>query len=62
MSIATITDLWRMSATELAQAIRSKQVSNQGVDEAHLRRTNEVNPVMNAVTVLLDEQALEAAK
>src|SRR5579859_7646875 len=65
MSVTTVTitsDLWRMSATELAQAIRSKQISCLEVIEAHLRRVAEVNPDVNAVTVVLAEQALEAAK
>jgi Asp-tRNA(Asn)/Glu-tRNA(Gln) amidotransferase A subunit family amidase len=29
MSVATVTELWRMSATELAQATRSRQTSSQ---------------------------------
>jgi amidase len=62
MSVATVTELWRMSATELAQAIRSRQTSSQEVIEAHLRRIEGVNPAVNAVTVVLGEQALEAAK
>jgi amidase len=58
----TTTDLWRMSALELAEAIRSRQISSQEVIEAHLRRIEAVNPSVNAVTVVLGEQALEAAK
>ena len=58
----TGTDLWRMSAVDLAAAIRSRQASSQEVIEAHLRRIEAVNPGVNAVTVVLGEQALEAAK
>ncbi len=61
MSVTT-TDLWRMSALELAEAIRSRQISSQEVIEAHLRRIEAVNPSVNAVTVVLGEQAVEAAK
>jgi amidase len=61
MSIST-TDLWRMSALELAETIRSRQASSQEVIEAHLRRIEAVNPSVNAVTVTLGEQALAAAK
>lgn len=61
MSVAIATELWRMSATEMAEAIRSNQVSSREVIEAHLRRIEEVNPSINAVTVLLAERALEAA-
>lgn len=56
------TELWRMSATELAEAIRSRQVSSQEVIEAHLRRIEAVNGSINAVVIVLAEQALEAAK
>ena len=38
MSVAAVTELWRMSAAELAQAIRSKQASSREVVEAHLQR------------------------
>jgi amidase len=62
MSVTTLTELWRMSATELAEAIRSRQASSREVVEAHLRRIDEVNPAVNAVTVVLREQALEAAE
>lgn len=50
-----------MSALELAKVIRSRQVSCREVIEAHLRRTEDVNPSINAVTVLLADRALEAA-
>ena len=62
MSVTTATELWRLSATDLAQAIRSKQTSSQEVIEAYLRRIQAVNPAVNAVTVVLGERALEAAK
>ena len=54
-------DLWRMSATELAEAIRSKQVSSREVIKAHLRRIEAVDPDVHAVPVVLAVQALEAA-
>jgi amidase len=62
MSVTITTEFWRMSATGLAEAIRSRQVSSQEVVEAHLRRIEEVNPAINAVPVVLAEQALAAAK
>ena len=62
MSVTTSAELWRMSATELAAAIRSRQVSSQEVVEAHLRRIKQVNPAVNAVPVVLAKQALEGAK
>ena len=62
MSISTITEPWRMTATELATAIRTEQVSSREVVRAHLTRIADVNPSINAVTVLLEEQALQAAE
>jgi amidase len=62
MGVTTVTDLWRMSATDLAKAIRSRQVSSHEVIEAHLRRIEAVNPSINAVVVVLADQAVEAAK
>ncbi len=56
------TELWQMSAADLADAIRSRQASSQEVIQAHLRRIEAVNPAVNAVTVVLAEQALDAAK
>jgi pimeloyl-ACP methyl ester carboxylesterase len=62
MSVATATELWRLSATDLAQAIRSRHASSREVVEAHLRRIEAVNPAVNAVTVVLAEPAVEAAE
>jgi amidase len=61
VTVVKTTDLWRMSATDLAETIRSRQASSQEVIEAHLRRIEAANPSVNAVTVVLGEQALEAA-
>jgi amidase len=58
----TATDeLWRHRATDLARMIRSRQVSSREVVQAHLRRIEEVNPALNAVTIVLGDEALEAA-
>lgn len=62
MIVAAASELWRMSATELAEAIRTRQASSVEVVEAHLRRIEAVNPWINAVVLVLGEQALEAAK
>lgn len=59
--MTTVTELWRMSATELAEAMRSRQVSSREVVEAHLRRIEQMNPAVNAIPVVLAEKALEAA-
>jgi amidase len=61
MTISTATELWRMSATELADVISTRQASSREVVEAHLRRIEAINPSINAVTMVLADQALEAA-
>jgi amidase len=54
--------LWQRSATELAELIRSKEVSSREVVQAHLDRIDEVNDAVNAVTVTLADEALAAAE
>ena len=55
-------DLWKMSASDLAEAIRQKQVSCREVIQAHLDRIAAMNPQVNAVTVTLADSALVAAE
>ena len=62
MTVAAATELWRLSATEMADAIRSRQASSKEVIEAHLRRIEVVNPSINAVVIVLGDEALEAAR
>jgi amidase len=62
MSITTVTELWRMSATELAEMIGSRQVSSSEVIEAHLQRIEAINDLINAVVIVMAEQARKAAK
>ncbi|MBM82763.1 MAG: amidase, partial [Planctomycetaceae bacterium] len=50
-----------MTAVELAEQIRSKQLSCREVMEAHLSQINRVNPKVNAIITLLPEMALEGA-
>jgi amidase len=44
-----VSDLWRLSATELAHLIRTRKVSAREAAEAALQRLNAVNPQINAV-------------
>lgn len=55
-------ELWSRSATDLARLIRKGDVSSVEVVESHLRRIEAVNPCVNAVTVVLGDSALEAAR
>jgi amidase len=53
--------LWQWDAGELATAIRTRKISSREAVQAVLRRLDAVNPALNAVTVLLADQALAAA-
>ena len=53
--------LWQWSATDLARAIRDREISSQEVIQAHLDRIEAVNCKVNAVTVVLAEDSLRLA-
>ncbi|MHA6261815.1 amidase family protein [Arenibacterium sp. CAU 1754] len=55
-------DLWRMSATEMADLVRTRQVSAVEMTKAHLDRLGAVNPAINAVVQEFPEEALAAAE
>lgn len=54
-------ELCDRSAIDLAAMIAKREVSSREVVEAHLARIEAVNPTVNAITVVLAEQALAAA-
>jgi aspartyl-tRNA(Asn)/glutamyl-tRNA(Gln) amidotransferase subunit A len=51
-----------MTATELARALRSRETSVTEVVDAALRRTHELNPTLNAFTLIDDDGARAAAE
>ena len=55
------TELWRWDARALANAIRSGKISSREATDAVLARLEAVNPGLNAVTVVLADQARTAA-
>ena len=57
-----MSELWRKSATELAQLVRSRQVSALEVTEDSLQRLQAVNPVINAVVAQMPDEALQQAR
>jgi amidase len=59
---ALTTELYYSSATALAAAIRSKQVSSVEVVQAFLGRIETVNSKLNAVVELAGDEALDAAR
>lgn len=62
-----MTDIWRLSATELAALIKSRKVSARDAAQANLDRLDAVNPKINAVVahdpkdVLAQADAIDAA-
>ncbi|MCO6418311.1 amidase family protein [Siccirubricoccus sp. KC 17139] len=56
-----MTDLWRLSATDLAARIRARETSAQEATKAALARLEAVNPALNAVIAHDPKQALAAA-
>ncbi|MBK1657755.1 amidase family protein [Paracraurococcus ruber] len=56
-----MTDLWRLSATDLAARISRREVSAREVAQAALARMEAVNPRLNAVVMPDPEGALNAA-
>lgn len=53
--------LWRWSAEQVAEAIRSRQVSAREVTHSVLARIDEVNPGINALVSVHHQQAMAAA-
>src|SRR6516225_1642117 len=56
-----VTELWRLSATELAQRIRNREVSAREAAKAALERLDAVNPSINAVVAHRPEEVYEQA-
>jgi amidase len=57
-----MTDLFRLSATEIAGAVRQRKVSAVEVAEAHVARMDAVNPAINAVVQDGRAEALAVAR
>src|SRR5437899_4639862 len=55
-------DLWRWSASDLAQGIARGSISSHEAVQASLDRIATVNPTINAVVQVLADEALAAAK
>lgn len=56
-----MTELWKLSACEIAHLVNSRQVSAREVTEDALQRLTEANPSINAVVEEMPEQARQAA-
>ncbi len=56
-----MTDLWRLSAADLAAGVRAKKFSAREATASALARLEAVNPKLNAVVARCDDEALAAA-
>ncbi|MCP3988397.1 MAG: indole acetimide hydrolase [Actinomycetia bacterium] len=54
-------ELWKRSATELAALISDGELSSRAVVDAHLDRIEECNGAVNAITLVLADEARAAA-
>ncbi len=57
-----MTDLWRMSGTQIADAVRARRLSATEVIKSHIARLQSVNPMINAVVQEFPDEALAEAK
>ena len=56
-----MSDLWKMTGSEIADAVRDKRLSAVEVTGAHLQRLSDINPSINAVVQEFPDQAMDAA-
>jgi amidase len=56
-----MSEIWQLSAAELAQRIARRQLSSVEVVDAHLARIDAVNPALNAVVRVLADDARAGA-
>src|SRR5438874_1383854 len=56
-----MSEIWRLTATELAQRIARRELSSAEVVDAHLARIDAINPALNAVVRVLADEARAAA-
>ncbi|XP_044258766.1 fatty-acid amide hydrolase 2-B-like [Tribolium madens] len=62
-AVPTIKDgLLKISATELAEKIRNRELSSEQICAAYIKRIKEVNPLLNAVVEERFESALQDAR
>ncbi len=54
-------ELFEFTATQIAEMVKTKEVTARDVTEDALRRMDAVNPAINAVVARNDEEALQAA-
>ena len=56
------TEIWQFGVNKIAQMIKKKEISCEETVVSHLERIEEVNSKVNAVSVVLNESAIESAR
>ena len=56
-----MSDICKLSATEIVTKVRSKEISATEVAKSHLSRIDAVNPSLNAIVQQMPDEALAAA-
>ena len=56
-----MTQLWQLSAANIAKMVSNKEISAEEVAKSHLERIDGVNPVLNALTIV-EREATSKAK
>lgn len=56
-----MSEIWQLSATEMARRIARRELSSADVVAAHLARIDAVNPALNAIVRVLADEARAAA-
>jgi amidase len=54
-------ELWGWSAVDLARGIATREISSRDAVQASIERITQVNPMLNAVVEVLEDEALQAA-
>lgn len=57
-----MTEIWELTATRIAEAVRARRLSAVEVAQAHLARLDAANPAINAVVQEFPDEALDAAR
>ncbi|MFT7593178.1 MAG: amidase [Paracoccaceae bacterium] len=57
-----MSNLWKLSAAQIADGVRSKRFSATEITQAHLARLDQVNPAINAVVQEFPDEALASAR